>query len=202
MSQPILCQPIPLVDQPAAFAIHQEYLDSEQSLAEFSILYQKYPSLYVGCYRAGELIGICYGYPFTEKRPEAKGVMVLEGIAVKYAYWNLGYGSQLLHFFENQVKAFPGYTKISVGSAANLETENFYLKNGFTPIQLCIKVTAAHLPANFDALGYTFVAQRPLPGGVSLYLATTKRDKQEQAHLKATFNAEEVIFILEKAITW
>lgn len=196
----ILCQPIPLADWPAAFAIHQEYLDSEQSLADFSILYGKYPTLYVGCYRDTELIGICFGYPFTEKRPDAKGVIVLEGIAVKDSCWNLGYGSQLLHFFENQAKAFLGYTKISVGSAANIETENFYLKNGFTPIQLCIKIAAACVPANFATLGYTFVEQRPVPGGISLYLATTTRDKQQQAQLKATFNADEVIFILEKVI--
>lgn len=197
---PVTCKPIPLTDYQAACDLYVEYLGSPESVAEFSELYQKHPALSVGCYRDGKLIGLCYGFPFTEKRPEAQGVMVLDGIAVIWDYWNRGYGTQLLQFWEAQVKQLPGYSQIGVGSAANIETENFYLKNGYTPVQLCIKLPVDRLPADYRERGYQFVAERIINGVMNLYIGTTVRDKAQQSQLQEEFQADEVIFIMEKAI--
>jgi GNAT superfamily N-acetyltransferase len=192
------CKPIPATDFEAALALHIEYLGSAESVVEFTRFYQKYPLLHLGCYLDGKLIGLCYGYPFTEKRPDAHGVIVLDGIAVIWDYWNRGYGTQLLQAWEAQVRALPGYSKIGVGSAANIETENFYLKNGYKPVQLCIKVPIARLPGDYRARGYHFVAERVINGVMNLYVATAVRDKAEQSRIKEEFQADEVIFILEK----
>lgn len=176
-------------DLAAAFAINEEYLSASRE--EFFHWYDTSADLFDGT----ALIGIGYGMDW----PRQPGYVVLEGIATRYAYWRSGAGSQLIHFFEEQVRK-RGRQAVTVGSAADLKTENFYLKNGYQPIRLCAKVRRQDLRPDYTHLGYQFCEIREEGEDVVLYVATTVRDKQVQAKLKDDLGAQEVIFIMEKAV--
>jgi hypothetical protein len=89
---------------------------------------------------------------------------------------------------------------VTLGSAADLKTENFYLKNGYLPVRLCAKVRRQSLPSNYLQMGYEFCEIRDEGEDVVVYVATTVRDKQLQAKLRDDLGAQEVIFIMAKAL--
>lgn len=180
-------------DIETAFRINEEYLSA--SRAEFFRWYHANADLFVGIFDGMALIGICYGMDWARQ----PGYVVLEGIATRYEYWRSGAGSLLIRFFEEQVRK-RGRQAVTVGSAADLKTENFYLKNGYQPIRLCAKVRRQALPPNYQQLGYEFCESRDEGEDVVLYVATTMRDKQIQAELRDALGAQEVIFIMEKAV--
>ena len=180
-------------DLETAFAINEEYLSASRD--EFFQWHAENADLFVGIFDDNALIGICYGMNWR-RQPD---FVVLEGIATRYAYWRSGAGSQLIQFFAEQVRQ-RGKQGITVGVAADLKTENFYLKNGYLPTRLCAKVPRSILPPTYQQLGYDFCEVRTVGDDIILYVATTVRDKQQQARLKAALNAHEVIFIMEKAM--
>jgi GNAT superfamily N-acetyltransferase len=180
-------------DLETAFNINAEYLSASRQ--EFFHWYGANPDLFVGIFDSATLVGICYGMDW----PRQPGYVVLEGIATRYDYWRSGAGSQLLQFFEAQVRQ-RGQRWISVGVAADLKTENFYLKNGYQPTRLCAKVRKCDLPPGYEQLGYSFCEVRDEGETLVFYVATTLRDQQLQSTLKDALQAEEVIFIMEKAV--
>ncbi|MEZ4867340.1 MAG: GNAT family N-acetyltransferase [Caldilineaceae bacterium] len=180
-------------DIEVAFKINEEYLSAARE--EFFHWYQANPDLFVGLFDETALIGICYGMDWL-RQPQ---YVVLEGIATRESYWRSGAGSQLIQFFEAQVQR-RGRHWVTVGVAADLKTENFYLKNGYTPTQFCAKVPKRNLPPNYAQLGYHFCEIRDEGEYVILYVETSVRDKERQARLKEDLGAEEVIFIMEKAL--
>ena len=180
-------------DLETAFAINEEYLSASRD--EFFRWYAENADLFVGIFDDNVLIGICYGMNWRRQ----PGYVVLEGIATRVQYWRSGAGSQLIQCFEEQVRR-RGQLGITVGVAADLKTENFYLKNGYQPTRLCVKVPRLDLPPTYMQLGYDFYESREEGEDVVLYVATTVRDKQLQAKLKADLRAYEVIFIMEKAV--
>lgn len=180
-------------DVEGAFLMNEEYLSASREA--FFRWYADNADLFVGIFDQGTLIGICYGMDW----PRQPGYVVLEGIATRYDYWRSGAGSQLIGFFEKQVRK-RGRHAITVGSAADLKTENFYLKNGYRPIRLCAKVRRQALPPDYLQLGYEFCESRDEGEDVVLYVATTVRDKPIQAKLKNDLGADEVIFIMEKTL--
>ena len=180
-------------DLEAAFAINEEYLSAPRD--EFFRWYGANADLFVGIFDQGTLIGICYGMDW----PRQPGYVILEGIATQYEYWRSGAGSQLIGFFEAQVRQ-RGRQAVTLGSAADLKTENFYLKNGYLPVRLCTKMRRRELPPDYMHLGYEFCEIREEGENVVLYVPTTVRDKQVQAKLKEDLGADEAIFIMEKAL--
>lgn len=182
-----------LADLETAFAINEEYLSASRD--EFFPWYAENPDLFVGIFDDNALIGICYGMNWRRQ----PGYVVLEGIATRVPYWRSGAGSQLIQFFEEQVRR-RGQQGVTVGVAADLKTENFYLKNGYQPTRLCAKVSRQALPPTYTELGYDFCERREEGEDVVLYVATTVHNKQLQASLKADLGAHEVIFIMEKAV--
>jgi len=56
------------------------------------------------------------------------------------------------------------------------------------------------LPPTYTQLGYHFCEIRDEGEDVVLYVETAARDKQLQAKLQADLGADEVIFIMEKAV--
>lgn len=180
-------------DLEAAFLMNEEYLSASRD--EFFRWYADNPDLFVGVFEGATLIGISYGMDW-QRWP---GYVVLEGIATQYDYWRSGAGTLLIRFFEEQVRK-RGRQAVTVGSAADLKTENFYLKNGYQPIRLCTKVRRQALPPTYLQLGYEFCEIRDEGEDVVLYVATTVRDKQIQAKLKDDLGADEVIFIMEKVL--
>ena len=180
-------------DLETAFAINEEYLSASRDA--FFQWYAENPDLFVGIFDGEDLIGICYGMNWRRQLE----YVVLEGIATLVSYWRSGAGSQLIQFFEEQVRR-RGQRGITVGVAADLKTENFYLKNGYQPTRLCAKVPRQALPPIYTELGYEFCEVREEGDDVILYIATTMHDKHLQAKLKADLGAHEVIFIMEKAV--
>lgn len=176
-----------------AFAINEEYLSASRD--EFFQWYAENPDLFVGIFDDNALIGICYGMTWRRQ----PNYVVLEGIATREPYWRSGAGSQLIQFFEEQVRQ-RGKQGITVGVAADLKTENFYLKNGYQPTRLCAKVPRQALPSTYTELGYEFCETREEGEAVVLYVATIMRDKQLQTKLQADLGADEVIFIMEKPV--
>ncbi|MEZ4735327.1 MAG: GNAT family N-acetyltransferase [Caldilineaceae bacterium] len=180
-------------DLEVAFAINEEYLSASRQ--EFFAWYQANADLFVGIFDNTALIGICYGMNW----PRQPGYVVLEGIATRDAYWRSGAGSQLIGFFEDQVRQ-RGQQWVTVGVAPDLKTENFYLKNGYRPTHLCAKVSRRDLPPAYLQLGYDFCEVREEGEDVVFYVAATVHDKVLQAQLKEDLGADEVIFIMEKAL--
>jgi len=178
-------------DLEAAFALNEEYLGASRD--EFFCHYRKNADLFVGIFANSALVGICYGMNWDEK----PGCVVLKGIATLQSHWRSGAGSLLIKFFEQQVKK-RDKQRITLGSAADLKTENFYLKNGYAPTNLRASVKTIDLPANYERLGYVFSACRPEGETINLYVPTAVRDKRLQAKLKDDLGAQEVIFIMEK----
>lgn len=128
-------------DYKRVYEFQCEYLDQE-SYEEFHHRVKANPDLYLGAFIEGDLAGICYGEPTMRD----KSCINLQGIAVSLdetkGYARKGIGSRLLKSFEEAVKQRE-YKKIGVGSADDKKVENFYLKNGFLPIELVAKGQAA-----------------------------------------------------------
>ena len=178
-------------DLEEAVQISEEYLGT--SPQQFLDWYQQNQDLFVGIFDNGRLIGICFGMNF-DRQPDTA---VLEGIAVLHANWRSGAGSQLIQYFEAQV-AKRGKTCITLGSAPDLKTENFYMKNGYVPTQLRVSVPTADLPNNYQHLGYTFSDITQDENEVILYIAVNERNKSFQQKLEADLKADDVIFIFDK----
>jgi GNAT superfamily N-acetyltransferase len=181
-------------DLEAAFKISQEYLGGPR--AKFFQWYRENPDLFVGVFEKDSLIGICYGMDWKRQ----SGYVLLQGIATVHSYWRSGAGSLLVRFFEQQVEKREKQ-RITLGSAADMKTENFYLKNGYAPVSLCAKLKNTDLPVDYERLGYEFCEIRRDGDEVILYVEKTIRDKQFQTQLKDDLGAEEVIFIMEKDVT-
>ena len=180
-------------DLESAFQINEEYLSASRK--EFFRWYKQNPDLFMGVFDDELLVGICYGMNW-ERQAEC---VILEGIATIHSHWRSGAGSLLIKFFEEQVKK-RGMKRVTLGSAPDLKTENFYLKNGYKPTRLCAKLRTADLPDDYLGKGYDFCEVRQSGDEVNLYVDAAVRDKRFQAKLRDELGAKEVIFILEKDI--
>ena len=180
-----------------AYALKIEYLDP-MPLAEWSARRGKYPELFCGCALQGELIGVCYGWPFREDRPELLDTLLLYGIAVISDYNGRGYGSRLLHFWEQQAVQSGRWT-VSVGSASGY-VDGFYLKNGYHPVHYMISLPAESCPPEALRLRYDIAAERVEHGRRLLYVPIDALDEGLRQRLLADFAADEVIAIMEKRL--
>jgi GNAT superfamily N-acetyltransferase len=106
-----------------------EYLPGT-GLGDLRKYYDTCPAVFLGYYINGMLEGVVYGF---EVEP---GHFSLDGIAMSWDYKGKGRGSRLIASFEKQVKAL-GCRKITLGSADGY-VEHFYLKNGYTPVEMKI----------------------------------------------------------------
>lgn len=133
--------------------------------------------MYLGAFDKGKLLGIVYGHPLKRD----KSIMNLQGIAVDLDNGSArkGIGSQLIKEFENVVK-MRNIKRVNVGSADDLNVENFYLKNGYKPIELVAK-----------GRGKEFERVK-----VNDY----ESGKIKKEELRKKYNPEEVIFIFDKEL--
>jgi len=119
------------------------------SLSEYNKakeMFQYHPDLFVGCYKDDRLIGICYGWPEYIHRWNKLSIQ-LSIISMIPTLRKKGYGTQLMHFWENQVKK-RGNCLISLGSGA----DGFYLKNNYIPLEYCFKTYKWEIPKNYTTL--------------------------------------------------
>jgi len=173
-------RPIGPSDYRIVHALQCEYLDAE-SRDDFVRRAEANPGLYWAAFHDGDLAGICYGHP---SRKDASAV-TLQGIAVNLDktkhYAGTGIGSRLLGAFESAVRR-KGYGKISLGCADDPNVERFYLKNGYTPVELLA------IGPNGEACGRVGIA------------GDYEAGKAMQQEIRERYGAREVIFIFEKAI--
>ncbi|MCL2373285.1 MAG: GNAT family N-acetyltransferase [Defluviitaleaceae bacterium] len=125
---------IPTVDYAALESLVAEYLPGTDSIKSICA---NFPAAVVGYYVDGALIGCAYG---AKGLHGGEGCFQLSGIAIKHPYNGHGRGGKLLTFFERQV-ANLGYARISLGSAGGY-VEQFYIKNGYRPVELKILVAS------------------------------------------------------------
>lgn len=128
---------IAMADCTKAHALQCEYLDSE-TMNSFIRGVECKPNVYLTAVDGDEVVGVCYGHPSGQD----DSIFVLQGIAVNLdeakGYARVGIGSRLIAAFESVVKQ-KGYRKIGVGSADDPNVESFYVKNGFSPIEVVAK---------------------------------------------------------------
>lgn len=187
---------IPQKDIKKALSIAKEYLNEKPR--EFLSWYEKYPELFVGCYKDDELIGICFGYPFSEEKPKEKDKILLKGIAIKKQYSKKKYGSNLIAFFEEVV----GNRKekiITLGSAEEY-VEKFYIKNSYEPVEYLITVSKDKTLKETNNKKYKISKKIITDKGIKLYIKTRKYEPKKKEELKSMFGADEVIYIFEKKI--
>ncbi|RLG20624.1 hypothetical protein DRN74_05020 [Candidatus Micrarchaeota archaeon] len=172
--------------------LQKEYVDEKTKLKEIKELYLKYPKLFVGCYIKNKLIGICIPGIFDKE-------IYVKGIAVEHNYWKKGIGSRLLKLFEKQLKSL-GKKKVTVPSADIDWVEGFYLKNRYKPIQFLIKVKREKLSKDYKNKGYKILNERAEGKYKIFYINIGKYDPKLRERLKILFNADEVIYIMEKKL--
>lgn len=172
-----------------AFEFQDDYvggLDKE----EFNQLYKKHPKLFVACYDNDKLIGIVFG-----EKIRGKDFVILKAIAVKDKYWGKGIGSKLMKNFENQVKK-ANFNKISVGSAEDEKTENFYLKNGYKPSSIFLKAKNNYKQIAKEK-NYK-IKTKTIKGKTNLYIKMLKYSPKIREKIKKDFKVEETNYIFEK----
>ena len=106
------CKQLPKEDLDRAFEI-----GGADNYTEYLELHQNYADLYVGSYHAGQLVGICCGWPFYQVRSD-QPEMVLSVIAITPEHRGQGYGTQLIQYWEQQV-AKRGRWLVSLGLCEN-----------------------------------------------------------------------------------
>lgn len=193
----ITTAPIPETQFQTAFQIKMEYLDDEP-FEIFHPRYRTYPDLFVGCFQDQTLIGVCYGWPFSDDFPEETGKILLKGITIIHPFSGKGYGSQLLGCFEEQVRKRGRWT-ITLGSAEGY-VEHFYLKNGYQPVEYLIRVPKDALALDDQQKGYPIVKERWEGAEKILKIQADTYQPEFKGVLKEAFQAREVIYIFEKTI--
>ena len=147
------------------------------------------PEWFRGAYLDGVLVGVCCG-------AEADDAVVLQSIGVLYEHWRQGIGSRLLRDFEDAVFNSSRVTGISLGSADDVPTEAFYMKNGYGVRSIMLTVPGS--------------APEPAPGAPQpsrvrndgdnrvLYFEVDEYDRLLRESLVASHAASQGLFIFEK----
>jgi GNAT superfamily N-acetyltransferase len=172
-----------------AFKIYKKYVNGS-AFSRIKKRYESYPELFVGGYDGNKPIGVVFG-------SIRNSYVVLNCVAVEEKYWRKGIGSRMLKFFEAQVKKL-GINKIGVGAADNVW--GFYIKNGYKPALLLLKVRKDELPTNYRDLNHKIAEERNYRAVKMIYVAVSSCDLEVKEKIKKELNAYEAIYIFEKHI--
>jgi GNAT superfamily N-acetyltransferase len=165
MTAPITIRELTSDDLPTALSV-----GGPADPAESRQMFARHPDLFLGCFEAGRMVGVCYGWPVTHERAGAP-MMRLELIAVVPDARGRGLGRALLAAWERRVARRGAWT-IDVGSAA----DGFFLRCGYVPVEYCLKGREASGGA--DDLLARYV---PITGG---YSPRTKAKLQRELHAR------------------
>jgi GNAT superfamily N-acetyltransferase len=123
---------IPKEDYDEMKKIVEEYLTGTE---EIKAICENFPTAAAGYYICGKLIGCAYGFASPWG---VEAAFSLDGICIVHPYNGAGRGGKLLAFWEKRVYEM-GFRSVDLGCAGGY-VERFYLKNGYTPIELKILV--------------------------------------------------------------
>ena len=149
--------------------------------AESLQMFAHHTDLFLGCFEASRLIGVCCGWPVTHERAGTP-VMRLEIIAVAPDARGRGLGRALLAAWESRVARRGAWT-IDVGSAA----DGFFLRCGYTPVEYCLKERE-----EVSGAGEPLASYVPITGEYS---------PQFKAQLQRDLHARQAITIFRKPIS-
>jgi GNAT superfamily N-acetyltransferase len=173
------------------YKVVKDYTKEDVNYSKLKRIYGKHPSLFIACYDKSELIGEAFGFIKKED-------VVLESIAVIAPYWRKGLGSRIIKFFEKQAKN-AGKRKIKVGSGPDTKTEDFYVKNGYKPVYLSIRVHEKKLQKTLERK-YEAVRGESKGEILELLIKTSEYNPKIREELKKEFKAKEVIYLFEKSL--
>ena len=181
---------IPESDYSALESIIAEYTPGTE---HSKYICKNFPTTVVGYYLDSKLIGYAYGLAGADSKS-----FTLDGIAIVHPYHAQGRGGKLLKFFENQVFDL-GYRCIGLGSADGY-VERFYIKNGYTPLELKILVEGDDWKEKQQ--GYAFpVAEIQTQGEYTkLVLAVNDYAAMNKDEITQHYGGVDSFFIFEKKI--
>ncbi len=167
--------------------------------AEYLAMYERCPDLFTCCSEGPQIIGVCCGWPVRSDR-DGLDRMRLHVIAILPGQQRRGYGSRLLRYWEDRVRARGDWT-IDLGSGA----DGFYLRVGYTPLEYAVKVPKDKLPHDYRNLGFeiSYVRDPADPGGdeVCLYTRVGDRYRAEVLEkLRQVFGASSSFTVFEKRV--
>lgn len=88
--------------------------------------YREAPRLTFCFEEAGEIVGVCFGYP---SHLTGDATAILEGLAVRVAWKGRGVGTRMLAHFE-EAAGEAGYARVQLGAIEDAAT-HFYLRRGY-----------------------------------------------------------------------
>jgi len=183
---------IPDKDLDEVIKLHREYVDENVKSEEIMRAYEKYSDLFVGCYHDGKLVGICI--------PDVlRGELYLKSMAVKHEYWRKGIGSKLLGLFEERLRG-RGIKRISVGSAPITWVERFYLKNGYKPVRILVRLKLSNPSRNYNNADFEIAESRIEGNHKIIYINEKRYDPEIRERVRKVLNAEEALYIFEKTL--
>jgi GNAT superfamily N-acetyltransferase len=186
-------------DYTSFYKMQYTYLDRE-SFEDFQTKAQRFHDLYMGAFDQDKLLGIVYGHIGGKE-----GYPVLQGICVDLdrGIAGQGIGTKLLKAFENAIQE-KGYANVTVGSTNDFKVERFYMKNGWYPIQLVIKVRGKDVPEDYQQIlaveaSGAYISE-PHKDNTTFRIETNDYEKGQKvrAVLIAKLHAHDGIFIFKK----
>ncbi|MBW2964033.1 GNAT family N-acetyltransferase [Candidatus Woesearchaeota archaeon] len=151
--------------------------------------FRENPDLFFGCLDDDDnLIGGISGF-MAGKRVVIKSIWVLPD------FRRQGIGSRLLFFFESRARK-----KAPLISAAPIEgyAEHFYMKNGFRPTKLMLRVKPGNLPADYRDKRYRIVEERIDCDDYLVYVRIDRADQELKYTIGEELHAFDAAFIFEK----
>jgi hypothetical protein len=182
---------IPKSDYGTLKLITSEYL-SGTDISDLNKMCENFPSAITGYYVDEKMIGVCYGFEINYEN------FALDGIAIIEPYNKSGRGGKLIAFFEQCVSS-RGYKFISLGSA-NGYVERFYIKHGYTPIEL--KVYVENNEWELKSKNYIYPVTYTQAEGKYIKLVITVVDyySMNQKEIKEHYNGLKSFFVFKKQI--
>ncbi len=168
------------------------YVDESIEKEEIEKYYILFPRMFVGCYKGKELIGVCIPSLFGNE-------LYLKAICVRKEYWRKGIGSSLLKVFEKRVKEY-NFEEITIPSADIWWVEQFYLKNGYLPYQIRVKVKKDKLKMRNIKREVVIVGEREDESFKYFYVKVEVYSPLIRKRIKEMFRAEEAIYLFRKRI--
>ena len=182
---------IPESDYDALRQIVGEYLPGTK-LTELDKMCERFPSAVVGYYIGDKMVGVCYGFEIDCEN------FMLDGIAIVQPHNAAGRGGKLISLFEERVSAM-GYKNISLGSADGY-VERFYIKNGYSPVELKIYVEGSEWEHKARDYIYPVAYTQQEGERTKLVIKVTDYCRMDKAEIAAYYNGADAFFVFEKSV--
>lgn len=166
-----------------------EFTKSCESLDGTKARFAADPDLFIGCFDDDDnLLGEISGFVSDSK-------VVIKSISVMDEFRRQSIGNRLLFFFESRARK---KAKVIIAAPAEGYAEYFYMKNGFRPTMLLLRVKPDELPADYRNKRYRLVNERTECDIVLLYVKIGRADQELKYTIAQEFNAFDAAFIFEK----